>query len=52
MGGACSTDGRDEKFMQYFVGKSEENRPFGRPRRRWEDTIRMNRKETGWEVVN
>ena len=24
-----------------LVGKPEENRPLGRPRRRWEDNIRM-----------
>jgi hypothetical protein len=24
-----------------FVGKPEGNRPLGRPRRRWEDNIRM-----------
>jgi len=24
-----------------LVGKHEEKRPFGRPRRRWEDNIRM-----------
>jgi len=24
-----------------LVGKSERKRPFGRPRRRWEDNIKM-----------
>jgi len=27
------------------VGKSEENRPLGRPRRRWEDNIKMDLEE-------
>jgi hypothetical protein len=27
-------------------------RPLGRPRRRWEDNIRMDLKEIEWEVVN
>jgi hypothetical protein len=27
--------------MQRFVGKPESKRPRGRPRRRWEDNIRM-----------
>jgi len=26
-------------------------RALGRPRRRWEDNIRMDLKETGWEIV-
>jgi hypothetical protein len=29
------------------VGKPEGNRPFGRPRRRWEDGIRMDLREIG-----
>jgi hypothetical protein len=28
-----------------LVGKPEENRPLGRPRRRWEDNIRMELQE-------
>jgi len=34
-----------------LVGKSEQKRPLGRPRRRWEDNIRMHLKEIGWECV-
>jgi hypothetical protein len=30
-----------------LVGKSEGKRPLDRPRRRWEDGIRMDRRETG-----
>jgi hypothetical protein len=30
-----------------LVGKPEGRRPFGRPRRRWEDGIRMDLKEIG-----
>jgi hypothetical protein len=30
-----------------LVGKSEEKRPLGRPRR-WEDNIRMDLREIGW----
>jgi len=29
------------------VGKPEGKRPLGRPRRRWEDNIRMNFEEVG-----
>ena len=30
-----------------LVGKSERRRPLGRPRRRWEDNIRMDLQEVG-----
>jgi hypothetical protein len=30
------------------VGKLEEKRPLGRPRRRWVDNIKMELKEIGW----
>jgi hypothetical protein len=41
MGGACSTNGEKRNAYRIFVGKSEGKRQLGRPRRRWEDTIRM-----------
>jgi hypothetical protein len=31
-----------------LVGKSEGRRPLGRPRRRWEDNIKINIREIGW----
>jgi hypothetical protein len=34
------------------VGKPEGKRPLGRPRRRWEDGIRMDLRETGLGCVN
>jgi hypothetical protein len=33
------------------IGKTEGKRSFGRPMRRWEDNIRMNLREIGWEIV-
>ena len=33
-----------------LVGKPE-RRPLGRPRRRWEDNIRMDLREEGWCTV-
>jgi hypothetical protein len=41
MGGPCSVDGIDENAYSFLVGKPEGKRPLGRPRRRWEDTIRV-----------
>jgi hypothetical protein len=30
-----------------FIGKAERKRPFGKPRRIWEDNIRIELKEMG-----
>jgi hypothetical protein len=35
-----------------LVGKSEGRRPLGRPRRRWEDNIRMDLREVGCGCVD
>ena len=32
-------------MYRVLVGKSEEKRPLGRPRRRWEDNIKMDLQE-------
>jgi hypothetical protein len=34
----------DERYIQGFVGKTEGKRPFGRPRRRWEDNVKKTKK--------
>jgi hypothetical protein len=31
-----------------LVGRSEGRQPLGRPRRRWEDNIKMDLQEVGW----
>jgi hypothetical protein len=31
-----------------FVGRPEGRRPLGRPRRRWEDNIKIDVQEVGW----
>jgi hypothetical protein len=35
-----------------LVDKPERKRPLGRPKRRWEDNIRMDVREIGWEGVD
>jgi hypothetical protein len=40
---ACTGRRRNTHIL---IGKPDEKRPFGRPRRRWEDTI-MDLRETG-----
>jgi hypothetical protein len=47
MGWECSMYGGQERFMQCFSGEPE-GRLFGRTRRRWEDNIKMHRKEMAW----
>jgi hypothetical protein len=41
MGGACSMYGERRGSYMVIVGKSVGKRSFGRPRRRWEDNIKM-----------
>jgi hypothetical protein len=47
VGGACGTYGRGEKSVQGFGGKARRKEPLGRPRRSWEDGIRMDLREIG-----
>jgi hypothetical protein len=42
--------GEKRKLYKDSVGKPEGKRPLGRPRRRWEDRIRMDLRETGLGV--
>jgi hypothetical protein len=44
--------GEERKVYKVLVGKSEGKRPLGRPRRRWEDGIRMDLREIGLGVVD
>jgi hypothetical protein len=39
--------GEDRGVHRVLVGKPEGKRPLGRPRRRWEDNIKMNFQEVG-----
>jgi hypothetical protein len=52
MGGPCSTDGEKRNAYRLLVGKPEEKRPLGRPRRRWVDNIKMNLGEVVWGDVD
>jgi hypothetical protein len=35
-----------------LLGKPEERRPLGRPRRRWVDNIEMDLREIGWDGID
>jgi hypothetical protein len=39
-------------IYKIFVGNPERKRPLGRPRRRWEDNVRMTVREIEWEDVD
>jgi hypothetical protein len=45
--GHVARTGEELKTYRVLVGKSEEKRPLGRPRLRWEDKIRMDLREIG-----
>jgi len=40
--------GREEMHTGIWWGNLGGKRPLGRPRRRWEDNIKMDFKEVGW----
>jgi hypothetical protein len=40
--------GEERNVYRVLVRKPEGKRPLGRPRRRWEDGIRMDLREIGW----
>ena len=47
MGVACGAYGGGESCAQVLAGKPEGTRQLGRPRRRWEDNIKMDLQEVG-----
>jgi hypothetical protein len=44
--------GEDRKVYKVLVGKPEGKRPLGRPRRRWEDGVRIYLREIGFGGVD
>jgi len=41
--------GEVERRIQGFGGKTEGKKPLGRPKRRWEDIIKIDLQEVEWE---
>jgi hypothetical protein len=41
VGGTCGTHGERRGVHRVLVGKPEEKRPLGRPRRRWKDSMKI-----------
>ena len=52
MGGACSMYGGEMGLHRIMVEKPEGRKPLGRPRRRWEDNIKMDFQEVGCGGMN
>jgi hypothetical protein len=44
--------GDKSNVYRILVGKPESKRPLGRPRRRWVDSIKMDLRKIGWNVVD
>jgi hypothetical protein len=40
--------GEGRGVYRVMVGRPEDKRPLGRPRRRWKDNIKMDLQEVGW----
>jgi len=53
MSGACvRVWGRGEAYTGYWWGKPEGKRPSGKPRRRWDDNIKIYLQEVGCGCMN
>jgi len=49
---ACMRESERDNKYKILVRKPEGKRSLGTSRHRWEDNIRMDLNEIGWEVVN
>jgi hypothetical protein len=52
VGGTCGTHGGRRGVYRVLVGRTEGKSPLGRPRRRWEDNIKMDLWEIGIDGAN
>jgi hypothetical protein len=50
--GYVSRTGEEWNVYTVLMGKPEGKRPLGRPRRRWEDGIKIDLREIGFGVVD
>jgi hypothetical protein len=48
VGGTCSTYGEEERCIQRVGGETKENKPPGRPRRRWQESSKLDLAEVRW----
>jgi hypothetical protein len=52
LAGHVALVGEGRNFYGVLVGKPKGKRPLGRPRRRWENGIKMDPREIGWGWVD
>ena len=52
MGRSCSQNGKGRSAFKILTGNPTRKTLLGRPRRRWEDNIRMDLKEIGINMRN
>jgi 3-oxoacyl-ACP reductase-like protein len=52
MAGHVTCIGEKRGVYSVLVGKTEETRPLGKPRRRWEDNIKMDLQKMGCEDMD
>jgi hypothetical protein len=52
VGGICGTHGEGRGVYGILIGRPGGKRPLGRPRRRWEDNIKMDLREVGIDGAN
>jgi hypothetical protein len=50
--GHVAREGEGRGVYRVLVGRPEGKRPLGRPRRRWEDNIKLDLRETGTDGAN
>jgi hypothetical protein len=50
MGRAYRPHGEKWNAYRILVGKPEIKTPLGKPKRRWDDNIRIDLREIGWEI--
>jgi hypothetical protein len=48
LAGHVARMGENRNRYRIWMGKPDGNRQLGRPRRRWEDNIKMDIREIGW----
>jgi hypothetical protein len=52
LAGHVARMGEIKNAYRIVIGKPEGKRPLRRPRSRWEDNIRMDLREVGWDGVD